>query len=65
MLRSNGRYLTPLSIPFQYLDLFQKKIKKIETILYGNDVDNNDIFTTNVLLQLATHKYILQTKRLS
>ena len=41
---------------------FSKKTK-LETILYGYDIDNNEIFTTNVSLQLATQKYILQTKR--
>ena len=33
------------------------------TILFGYDIDNTDIYKTNVFLQLATQKYILQTKR--
>ena len=47
-----------------YIPVFRSfsKKRKLETILYGHDVDNNDIFTTNVSLQLATQKYILHTK---
>ena len=41
---------------------FSKK-KMLETILFGYDIDNTDIYKTNVSLQLATQKYILQTKR--
>ena len=49
----------------QYLPKFIgfSKVKKLETILYGIDVDNSEMFSTNVSLQLATQKFILQTKR--
>ena len=35
----------------------------LETILFSFDVDNTDIYQTNVSLQIATQRYILQTKR--
>ena len=35
----------------------------LETILFGYAIDTTDIYKTNVSLQLATQKYILQTKR--
>ena len=41
---------------------FTKK-KMLETILFGFDVDNTDIYQTIISLQLATQRYILQTKR--
>lgn len=41
---------------------FPKK-KQLQTILYGYDIDNTDIFSTNVSLQIATQKFILKTKR--
>jgi hypothetical protein len=41
---------------------FSKK-KMLEIILFGYDIDNTDIYKTNVSLQLATQKFILQTKR--
>ena len=49
----------------QYIPKFNSfsKKTKLETILCGYDIGNNDIFTTNVSLQLTTQKYILQTKR--
>ena len=42
--------------------IFSKK-KMLETILFGYDIVNTDIYKTNVSLQLAPQKYILQTKR--
>jgi hypothetical protein len=39
------------------------KAKQLETILFGIDKDNPEIFTTNVSLQYAVQKFILQTKR--
>ena len=37
----------------------------LETVLFGYDTDNTDIYKTNVSLQFATQKYILLTKRLN
>ena len=39
------------------------KAKKLDTILFGIDRDNPEIFSTNVSLQFAAQKFILQTKR--
>jgi hypothetical protein len=39
------------------------KSKKLEIILTGIDQDNPEIFSTNVSLQFASQKFILQTKR--
>ena len=39
------------------------KQKKLETILYGYDRDNDDIFKTNVTLQYAVKNFIIKTKR--
>ena len=39
------------------------KQKKLETILYGYDRDNDDIFKTNVTLQYAVQNFIIKTKR--
>ena len=41
---------------------FPKK-KQLQTILYGYDIDNTEIFSTNVSLQIATQKFLLSTKR--
>ena len=39
------------------------KSKKLEIILFGIDQDNPEIFSTNVSLQFASQKFVLQTKR--
>ena len=39
------------------------KTKKLDTILFGVDKDNPEIFSTNVSLQYAVQNFILKTKR--
>ena len=49
----------------QYIPKFQRlaKTTKIYIILYGTDKDNDELFLTNVFLQLAVQKFIMQSKR--
>ena len=42
--------------------LFSKK-KQLHIILYGYDIDNTEMFSTHVLLQIATQMFIEKTKR--
>ena len=41
------------------------KQKQLDIILNGFDKDNDVFFTTNVSLQYAVQKFIIQTKRFS
>ena len=39
------------------------KRKQLEILLFGHDIDNPDMFSTNIKLQLLVQKFILDTKR--
>ena len=43
----------------------QPNYKKLDILLHGYDIDNDEMFHTNIKLQLAMQNFLLKTKRLN